>query len=138
MKAAFEKLKAKMRVLKNEVLALFLAYKRPDVVWYAKLVAIIVVGYALSPIDLIPDFIPILGYLDDLILLPLGIAIAIKLIPKDIMDECREQAKDIFKDGKPQNLIAAVIIIIIWLVIIGAIIYKVFNINFGGIICLLN
>lgn len=127
MKTAFDKLKAKMKILKNEVLALFLAYKRPDVSWYAKLVAIIVVGYALSPIDLIPDFIPILGYLDDLILLPLGIAIAIKLIPKDIMDECREQAKDIFKDGKPQNRIAAVIIIIIWLVIIGMISYKIFN-----------
>lgn len=132
MKVAFEKLKAKMKILKNEVLALFLAYKRPDVSWYAKLVAIIVVGYALSPIDLIPDFIPILGYIDDLILLPLGIAIAIKLIPKDIMDECREQAKDIFKDGKPQNRIAAVIIVIIWLVIIGTIIYKIFNIYFGG------
>ncbi len=127
-KVIFEKLKDEAKKLKNEILALFLAYKRPDVSWYAKLFAIIVVGYALSPIDFIPDFIPILGYLDDLILLPLGISIAIKLIPDHIMEECRSQAKDTFKDGKPKNRIAASIIILVWLSIIALIVYKMLNI----------
>lgn len=106
--------------------ALFLAYKRPDVPLHAKVVAIIVVGYALSPIDLIPDFIPVLGYLDDLILIPLGISLAIKLIPPEIMEECRNEAKDLFKDGKPKNRIAAFIIIFIWIMLISVIIFKIF------------
>jgi len=119
-------MKVEAKRLKNEVLALFLAYKRPDVRRYAKLFAAIVVGYALSPVDLIPDFIPIFGYLDDLILIPLGVSIALKLIPDDIMDECRIQARELFKDGKPQNRIAAIIIILIWLLIIYMIISKIF------------
>lgn len=113
-------------MLKGEVFALFLAYKRPDVPWYAKVFAIIVVGYALSPIDLIPDFIPVLGYLDDLILLPLGISIAIKLIPIDVMDECRNQARNVFMGNKQKNHIAALLIVIIWLLVIGSIIAKLF------------
>ena len=123
---ALKKLKDMAKKLKSEVLALFLAYKRRDVSWYAKLIAIIVVGYALSPIDFIPDFIPVLGYLDDLILIPLGISITIKLIPEHIMADCRNQVKYLFKDGKPQNHIAALIIILIWLLIIGAIISRIF------------
>jgi uncharacterized membrane protein YkvA (DUF1232 family) len=75
------------------------------------------VGYALSPIDLIPDFIPVLGYLDDLILVPIGVAFAIRLIPRDIMNECREQSEDIFKEGKPKNWVAGGIIILIWVAI---------------------
>lgn len=70
--------------------------------WYAKLVSILVVGYALSPIDFIPDFIPVLGYLDDIILLPLGISLAIKLILFLVMEECRIQAKEKFRNIKPQ------------------------------------
>ena len=87
--------------------------------WYAKVV-IIVVGYALSPIDLIPDFIPVLGYLDDLILVPIGVAFAIRLIPKDIMNECREKSKNIFKEGKPKIQIEGEIIIFIWIVIVDS------------------
>ena len=89
----FEGLKNKARQLKTEVYAIYLAYKDPRVPWYARILAVCVVGYAFSPIDLIPDPIPILGYLDDLILVPLGIALALKMIPKEVMAEYREQAK---------------------------------------------
>lgn len=118
----FSTLKEKSKELKKEIYALYLAYKRPDVPFYAKLVSILVVGYALSPIDLIPDFIPILGYLDDLLLLPLGIAVAIKLIPKDIMKECRESAEHNLNNKKPNGWIAGAIIILIWVIIISLII----------------
>jgi uncharacterized membrane protein YkvA (DUF1232 family) len=110
-------LKAKAKLLKKEVKALYLAYKRPDVPWYAKLCIILVVGYALSPIDLIPDFIPVLGYVDDLIIVPLGISLAIKLVPKQVLTECRMQADDVFKNGRPKNWIAGCIIILIWILI---------------------
>ncbi|MBU3160745.1 DUF1232 domain-containing protein [Clostridium frigoris] len=105
--------KIKVKNLKKEIGALSLACKRRDVPWYTKLVVVLVVGYALSPIDLIPDFIPVLGYLDDLILVPIGVVFAIRLIPKDIMNECREQSEDIFKEGKPRNWVAGGIIIFI-------------------------
>lgn len=118
-------IKQKAKELKREVAALYLAYKRPDVPLYAKLVSILIVGYALSPIDLIPDFIPVLGYLDDLILVPLGIAFAIKLIPSDIMDECRKESENILNEGKPKNLIAGGIIICIWIIIISYISIKI-------------
>jgi uncharacterized membrane protein YkvA (DUF1232 family) len=108
-------LKFKVQEFKKEIGALYIAYKRHDVPWYAKVVVLLVVGYALSPIDLIPDFIPVLGYLDDLILVPIGVAFAIKLIPKDIMDECREQSKNLFKERNPKNWIAGGIIIFIWI-----------------------
>jgi uncharacterized membrane protein YkvA (DUF1232 family) len=87
------KIKAKVKELKSKISALFLAYKRKDTPLAAKIVAAITVGYALSPIDVIPDFVPILGYLDDMIILPLLITLAVKLIPDNIMDECLEQAK---------------------------------------------
>jgi len=121
-------LKTKIKKLKKEVGALYLAYKRPDVPIYAKLVSILVVGYALSPIDLIPDFIPVLGYLDDLILVPLGIAFAIKLIPKNIMDECRQQSENMFSQGKPKNWIFAGIIIFIWVLILSFVLIRVIKI----------
>lgn len=85
------KIKAKPKAFKNKVSALFLAYKHKDIPLSVKIVAAIAIGYALSPIDLIPDFIPILGYLDDMVILPLLITLAIKLIPSNIMDECLEQ-----------------------------------------------
>lgn len=116
--------KAKAKSLKKEVKVLFLAYKRPNVPWYAKVFAILVVGYALSPIDFIPDFIPILGYLDDLVLIPLGVALAIKLIPPDVLEECRAEAEEVFSKGKPKNWTAGVIIILIWLAVIGLLVYK--------------
>ena len=122
----FYNLKLKAKKIKREVGALYLAYKRPDVPLYAKLVSILVVGYALSPIDLIPDFIPILGLLDDLILLPIGIAFAIKLIPSNTMKECRQQSEDIFKEGKPKNWIAGGIVIFIWIILFMYALKKIF------------
>ena len=118
-------IKQKLKKLKMQIGALFLAYKRNDVPIYAKLVSILVVGYAFSPIDLIPDFIPVLGYLDDLIIVPLGIALAIKLIPKDIMKECRQQSENIFCEGKPKSLVAGGIIVCIWIIIFICILVKI-------------
>ncbi len=100
--------------MKTEVYALYLAYNDPRVPWYARILAVFVVGYALSPIDLIPDFIPIIGYLDDLILVPLGIVLVLKMIPQEVMDECREKARAVMLKGKPVNWIAATVIVGIW------------------------
>ena len=84
--------KDRAKKLKTEIHALLIAYRDPRTPWIAKAWVLLVIAYALSPIDLIPDFIPVLGYLDDLILLPLGIALALRLIPADIMAEAREKA----------------------------------------------
>src|ERR671927_100641 len=82
------------RRLKREVYALYLAYRDPRVPWYARLLAACVVGYAFSPIDLIPDVIPVLGYLDDLILVPLGVALAVRMVPEDVLSESRQKARE--------------------------------------------
>lgn len=114
-------------LLKADLFALFNAFKHPRTPWYAKAVAIMAVGYALSPIDLIPDFIPVLGYLDDMLLLPLFITLAIKLIPADVMAECREKAKETTLKLKKILWVAAGIIILIWLFIIGGLYYMFFR-----------
>jgi uncharacterized membrane protein YkvA (DUF1232 family) len=106
------------RRLKLEALTLYLACRDPRVPWYAKLVALCVVGYALSPIDLIPDPIPILGYLDDLILIPLGIALAIRLIPAPVLEDCRKQAAEKLAGANRIARIAAGVIILLWIVMI--------------------
>ena len=105
------------RQLKVETYAIYLAYRDPRVPWYARLFAACVVGYAFSPIDLIPDFIPILGYVDDLVLVPLGILLAIKMIPPEVLAECREKSQEIMAQGKPVNRAAAVVIVAIWLLL---------------------
>jgi uncharacterized membrane protein YkvA (DUF1232 family) len=105
------------RQLKAETYALYLAYRDPRVRWYARVFAACVVAYAFSPIDLIPDPIPILGYLDDLILIPLGIALALKMIPPVVMAECREKAQTLMSQSRPRNWIAAAIIVAIWLLL---------------------
>ena len=109
--------KQRARQLKTEVYALYLAYKDRRVPWYARIFAACVVAYAFSPIDLIPDPIPVLGYLDDLILIPLGIALAVKMIPAPVLAECREKARAVMQSGKPVNWIAAGVIIAIWLLL---------------------
>jgi uncharacterized membrane protein YkvA (DUF1232 family) len=119
MKNLLKKIKEKARQLKRETYVLFLAYKHPDTPWYAKVFAAVVVAYAFSPIDLIPDFIPVIGYLDDLILVPLGIALALKMIPAEVLAEARNQADQAFVDGKPRNWVAGAIIILIWLVVLA-------------------
>jgi uncharacterized membrane protein YkvA (DUF1232 family) len=109
--------KASARKLKTEVYALYLAYKDPRTPWYAKVFTAVVVGYAFSPIDLIPDPIPILGYLDDLVLVPLGAYFAMKMIPPEVMRESREKATELVAQGKPVNKVAAVVIVIIWILL---------------------
>ena len=91
--AWLQTLRSRARALKTETLALYLAARDPRTPWVARLIVAVVVAYALSPIDLIPDWIPVLGYLDDLILVPLGIALAIRLIPPPVLAECREKAR---------------------------------------------
>ena len=114
LKSSNEKWKQAARNLKTETQALYLAYKHPNTPWYAKVFAGLVVAYAFSPIDLVPDFIPVLGYLDDLILVPMGISFALKMIPATVMEECRIQAKINILAGKPVNWAAAVFIAGVW------------------------
>lgn len=111
-------LKDKAKQLKTDIPALFLALKDKKTPWYAKLFAGLTVAYALSPIDLIPDFIPVLGYLDDLIILPALVALTVKFIPKDVFDEYRRQAEDMWKDEKPKKWYYAIPIILVWALII--------------------
>ena len=113
----FEQWKGPARQLKVEVYAIYLAYRDPRVPWYARVFAACVVGYAFSPIDLIPDPIPVLGYLDDLILIPLGVKIALAMIPAQVMTESQERAREIAGKGKPVNRVAAVVIVAIWLLL---------------------
>ncbi len=120
-----EALKAKSRVLKRDIMAIYIACRRPEIPWYVKLLAVIIIGYALSPIDLIPDFIPVLGYLDDLILLPLGIGLLVKLIPKEVLKECRQEAEVEYVGEKPYNWISGIIIIMVWAVVIWLALYKI-------------
>jgi len=106
--------KQRARQLKVETYAVYLAYRDPRVPWYARVFAACVVGYAFSPIDLVPDPIPILGYLDDLVLVPLGIALALRMIPENVMVECREMADAAMREGKPTNWKAATAIVTLW------------------------
>lgn len=107
--------KARAHQLKTELIALYLAYKDPRTPWHARVFAAVVVGYAFSPIDLIPDPIPVLGYLDDLLLVPLGVYLALKMIPPQVMVESREKAQELAAQGKPVNKVAAAVIVLIWL-----------------------
>lgn len=110
--------RSRAREIKREIHALYLASRDPRVPWYAKALLIAVVAYAFSPIDLIPDFIPVLGYLDDLILIPLGILAARALVPADVLAECRERAREMA--DQPHNWVAAAIIVAVWIALGGA------------------
>lgn len=118
-----EGLKAKAKALKKEILALHMAATHPKTPWYAKVMAICVVGYAVSPIDLIPDFIPVLGLLDDLFLLPIGIAAVLKMIPADVMAECRQKCEEMVK--KPEGKTAMFVIITIWVALLALIVWSI-------------
>ena len=118
-----QSLKHRIDELRSDTLALYLAARHPQTPWYAKVVVAAIVAYALSPIDLIPDFVPILGYVDDLFLIPLGIAIAVKLIPARVLRECRARAREKFADGAPESRRSAAVIVAIWVLatLLGAI-----------------
>lgn len=109
--------KERVKQLKSETYTLYLAAKDPRTPWYAKALIFLVVAYTFSPVDLIPDFIPVLGYLDDLIIAPLGLAIAIKLIPVNVLAECRAQAQMVSAQDQPLRWAAAAVIITIWLLV---------------------
>ena len=105
----------RVRQLKTETYAIWLAGRDPRVPWYARVVIALVVAHTFSPIDLIPDFIPVLGYLDDLVIAPLGIALALRMIPQEVLDESRERAEAAVGQGQPTSWAAAAGIITIWL-----------------------
>ncbi|MBB6637087.1 YkvA family protein [Cohnella thailandensis] len=110
-----ERLKSWARQLKRKVYVLFYAYKDNRTPWYAKMFAVCVVAYAFSPVDLIPDFIPVLGYLDDLILVPIGVTLALKLIPDAVLQESIVQAEQRIKGGKPKNWFVGSLIVLLWI-----------------------
>ncbi len=114
-----QSLRQRAHYLKSWTFALYLAYRDPRVPWYARLFALCVVAYAFSPIDLVPDFVPILGYLDDLVLIPIGIYLAMRVIPRPVLDECRERAQAMMAEGKPTNWVAGAVIVAIWLLLAG-------------------
>ncbi|MDR1029325.1 MAG: DUF1232 domain-containing protein [Treponema sp.] len=119
----FDKLKEKSKQITQNLSILYIAYKRKDVPILAKLIVVMAILYALSPLDVIPDFIPVLGYLDDLIILPLLLYLSIRIIPKHIFEACKEEAKEIKIDRKYKRWYYGIPVIIIW-VIIGTILLK--------------
>ncbi len=116
-----ERLKQRARELQTQVFALYLAYRDPRTPWFAKVCAVLVVAYALNPVDLIPDFIPVLGYLDDLILIPAGIALALKLIPDEVMADAREKARQGTGPSGGVKWLGVAIFVLIWVVVLAAI-----------------
>lgn len=115
-------LKTRAQQLKRDIPALFLALRDKDTPVLAKVFAGLAVAYAMSPVDLIPDFIPVLGTLDDLIILPLLAAAAIKLIPPEKLEECRKKAEGLWEDGKPKKWYYALPIVFFWLLVLWLII----------------
>lgn len=115
---ALDRLRQWARRLKADVHALALAARHPEVPWYAKALAVIVAAYAVSPIDLIPDFIPVLGYLDDLVLLPLGIALTIRLIPRPVWEECQRESK-VRERSAGAGWVVAGVILVSWTMLLG-------------------
>jgi uncharacterized membrane protein YkvA (DUF1232 family) len=119
-----ETLKSRARALKNEVLAVYLAAKDPRTPWYVKALVFFVVAHTFSPIDLIPDFIPVLGYLDDLIVTPLGLALAIRLIPPEVLAEARSRVagSDV---GRGVGALGAVLVVLAWIATAAFLVYLV-------------
>ncbi|MBE6905847.1 YkvA family protein [Marasmitruncus massiliensis] len=118
-------LKERARKLKTDIPAIFIALSRKDTPAAAKIVAFVTVAYALSPIDLIPDFIPVLGYLDDVLILPALIAWTVSLIPQDVMEGCRQKSESLWKDKRPKKWYYAVPVIAIWLFLLLMVIHAV-------------
>ena len=110
-----ESWKQRAKQLRSETYALYLAYKDPRVPWYAKVFAACLVGYVFSPIDLIPDFIPVVGLLDELVVVPVGVILARKMIPNEVLADCQRKSQEVIREGKPVNYMAAIVVIAVWL-----------------------
>jgi uncharacterized membrane protein YkvA (DUF1232 family) len=120
-----ERIRQVRREIPLQAMTLYLACRDEGTPWYAKVIAAATAAYAFSPIDLIPDFIPILGQLDDLVLVPLGIALAWKLVPKDVLARCREEAERRLARGTPKSRLAAAGVMLLWAVVLGAVTWGV-------------
>ena len=111
--------KQRARQLSAQTYALYLAYRHPRTPWYAKVFAALVVGYVFSPIDPIPDFIPVVGLLDEMVVVPIGVLIAAKMIPREVMEECQEKAREVAEGQKPVSRVAAVVVVAVWLLCVA-------------------
>jgi uncharacterized membrane protein YkvA (DUF1232 family) len=105
--------------LKRETYALYLAYRDPRTPWYARVFAALVIGYVFSPIDPIPDFIPVVGLLDEMVVVPLGVLVAARMIPADVLAECREKAREAAEGERPVSRVAAVVVVCAWLLCVA-------------------
>ena len=111
--------KRRARQLSAQTYALYLAYRHPKTPWYAKVFAALIVGYVFSPIDPIPDFIPGVGLLDEMVVVPIGVLIAAKMIPRQVMEECQERAREVAEGEKPVSRVAAVVVVAVWLLCVA-------------------
>lgn len=127
-KSAVLALKQRAYALRREAYALYVAARDPRVPWYAKVFTALTLAHTFSPIDLVPDFIPVLGYLDDLVVTPLGIALALKMIPPEVMADARRQADETLHRGEPLGRAGAMIVIAIWLAIIAAVVWSILRV----------
>src|SRR5918998_4977820 len=116
---SLETWKRRARQLSAQTYALYLAYRHPRTPWYAKAFAALIVGYVFSPIDPIPDFIPVVGLLDEMAVVPIGVFLAAKMIPQEVFEECKEQAREVAEGEKPVSRIAAVVIVAAWLLCVA-------------------
>lgn len=121
-----ENIKSKAKQLKKQIVIVYLAYMHKDVKWYTKAFLLLILIYAASPIDLIPDFIPILGMLDDVILIPLGVILAIKMIPQDAWEECKRNAENEMSIDNKYKKMGALLIVLIWVVVLVLVIKGLF------------
>ena len=111
--------KQRARQLSAQTYALYLAYRHPRTPWYAKVFAALVVGYVFSPIDPIPDFLPGVGLLDEMVVVPIGVLIAAKMIPQEVLEECREKAWEVAEGEKPGSRVAAAVVVTVWLLCVA-------------------
>lgn len=111
--------KRRARQLSAQTYALYLAYRDPRTPWYAKVFAALIVGYVFSPIDPIPDFIPGVGLLDEMVVVPIGVLIAAKMIPPEVFEECRQRANEFAEGEKPVSRVAAVVVVAVWLLCVA-------------------
>ena len=107
------------RQLSAQTYALYLAYRHPKTPWYAKVFAALIVGYVFSPIDPIPDFIPGVGLLDEMVVVPIGVLIAAKMVPQEVFEECKEKAREVAEGEKPVSRVAAVVVVAVWLLCVA-------------------